>query len=129
MCLQCRPALGDQDLRLMDADTKKLALEMYAEGIAARTIERLFKVSYNNARGWVRKEVEDTALKPLPSHQLQVVEADGCRAALVQKTAHLALWSIACRTHQMVGFALGCRGIQTAKRLQPQRPTDSHLPY
>ena len=77
MCLQCRPALGDQDLRLMDADTKKLALEMYAEGIAARTIERLFKVSYNNARGWVRKEVEDTALKPLPSHQLQVVEADG----------------------------------------------------
>ena len=28
-----------------------------------------------------------------------------------------------------MGFALGCRGTQTAKVLQPQLPTDSHIEY
>ena len=48
MCMQCRKTFGDKDLRLIDSDTKKLALEMYAEGIAARKIERLLKVSHNS---------------------------------------------------------------------------------
>ena len=38
-------------------------------------------------------------------------------------------WAIERRTHQIVGFALGCRGTQTAKVLQPQLPTDSHIEY
>ena len=37
----CRRTFGDKDLRLIDPKTKALALAMYAEGIAARKIERL----------------------------------------------------------------------------------------
>lgn len=83
--MQCRKTFGDKDLRLIDSDTKKLALEMYAEGIAARKIERLLKVSHNSVLGWVRKEVEGKALKPTPSHELQVVEADEMWSYVVSK--------------------------------------------
>ena len=42
-----RRTFGDKDLRLVDSKTKALAVAMYAEGIAARKIERLLHVSYN----------------------------------------------------------------------------------
>ncbi len=63
-------------MRLIDPKTKELALAMYAEGIAARKIERLLGVSHNSVLGWVRKEVANQALKSAAARQLQVVEAD-----------------------------------------------------
>ena len=49
----CRRTFGDKDLRLIDPKIKALALAMYAEGIAARKIERLLHVSHNAVLGWV----------------------------------------------------------------------------
>ncbi|WP_431308077.1 transposase-like zinc-binding domain-containing protein [Comamonas jiangduensis] len=47
MCMGCHRTFGDKDLRLIDPKIKALALAMYAEGIAARKIERLLHVSHN----------------------------------------------------------------------------------
>ena len=76
MCLGCNRTFGDQDLRLIDPKTKALALAMYAEGIAARKIERLLHVSHNTVLGWVRKEVEGKALEPAQPQVQAFVEAD-----------------------------------------------------
>ena len=38
-------------------------------------------------------------------------------------------WAIDRQSHQIVGYALGDRGTQTAKVLQPQLPTDKHIHY
>ena len=72
----CCRTFGDKDLRLIDPKIKALALSMYAEGIAARKIERLLNVSHNAVLGWVRKEVEGRALQAPAAKELSVVEAD-----------------------------------------------------
>ena len=72
----CRRTFGDKDLRLIDPKTKALALAMYAEGIAARKIERLLHVSHNAVLGWVRKEVAGKALQAPAAKDLSVIEAD-----------------------------------------------------
>ena len=74
--MACSRTFGDKDLRLIDQKTKDLALAMYAEGIAARKIERLLGVSHNTVLGWVRKEVAGKALTPIAPQDLAVVEAD-----------------------------------------------------
>ena len=76
MCMGCRRTFGDRDLRLVDPKTKALALAMYAEGIAARKIERLLHVSHNAVLGWVRKEVAGKALQAPAAKDLSVIEAD-----------------------------------------------------
>ncbi len=72
----CNRTFGDKDMRLIDPKTKELALKMYAEGIAARKIERLLEVSHNTVLGWVRKEVQGQALKPVEPAAVEVIEAD-----------------------------------------------------
>ncbi|WP_156781637.1 transposase-like zinc-binding domain-containing protein [Comamonas aquatica] len=76
MCMGCHRTFGDKDLRLIDPKTKALALAMYAEGIAARKIERLLHVSHNAVLGWVRKEVAGKALQAPTAKDLAVIEAD-----------------------------------------------------
>ena len=72
----CKRTFGDKNLRLIDPEIKELALRMYAEGIAARKIERLLKISHNTVLGWVRKEVTGKAIQAPPAQELSVVEAD-----------------------------------------------------
>ena len=72
----CRRTFGDKDLRLIDPQIKELALAMYAEGIAARKIERLLQVSHNAVLGWVRKEVAGKALQGPQVQDLSVIEVD-----------------------------------------------------
>ena len=72
----CKRTFGEKDLRLIDPELKKLALAMYAEGIAARKIERLLGVSHNSVLGWVKKEVQGKALQAPAAEDLTVVEAD-----------------------------------------------------
>ena len=76
MCTQCGRTFGEKDLRLIDPKIKAFALQMYAEGIAARKIERLLGISHNSVLGWVRKEVQGKALKPIPAVELMQVEID-----------------------------------------------------
>ena len=75
-CLGCNRTFGEKDQRLIDLRIKAFALQMYAEGIAARKIERLLGVSHNSVLGWVRKEVQAKALKPVPADELSEVEID-----------------------------------------------------
>ena len=51
-------------------------LAMYAEGIAARKIERLLHVSHTAVLGWVRMEVAGKALQAPAAKDLSVIEAD-----------------------------------------------------
>ena len=76
MCKGCGRTFGAKDQRQIDPKIKAFALQMYAEGIAARKIERLLGVSHNSVLGWVRKEVEFKALEPVPAKDLSVVEID-----------------------------------------------------
>ena len=76
ICKSCGRTFGDKDLRLIDPKTKELALAMYAEGVAARKIERLLGVSHNTVLGWVRKEVEGKALAAVEPQEVAVIEAD-----------------------------------------------------
>ena len=76
MCTGCHRTFGDKDLRLIDPKIKELALAMYAEGIAARKIERLLHVSHNAVLGWVLKEVAGKALQAPQVKDLSVVEVD-----------------------------------------------------
>ena len=76
MCTQCGRTFGEKDQRLIDPKIKAFALQMYAEGIAARKIERLLGISHNSVLGWVRKEVQAKALKPVPAAELTEVEID-----------------------------------------------------
>ena len=76
LCKGCGRTFGEKNYRLIDPATREKARAMYAEGIAARAIERLVGVSHNSVLGWVRKEVSAQALAPVPAQELQVVEID-----------------------------------------------------
>lgn len=76
MCKACGRTFGDKNHRRIDSQTRDKALALYAEGMSARAIERVVGVSHNSVLGWVRKEVEDYALKPPPAAEQQVVEID-----------------------------------------------------
>lgn len=75
-CKQCKRTYGDGDLRLVDPKIKAKALQLYAEGNAARRIERIEKVSHNSVLNWVREEVQAKALERVPEQELGVVEID-----------------------------------------------------
>ena len=83
----CRRTFGDKDLRLIDPKIKALALAMYAEGIAARKIERLLHVSHNAVLGWVRKEVAGKARQAAHVKDLAVIEADEMGSYLGSKNS------------------------------------------
>lgn len=91
LCKGCGRTFGEKNYRLIDPATREKALAMYAEGIAARAIERLLGVSHNSVLGWVRKEVSAQALAPVPAQELQVVEIDEMWSYVGSKKADLAV--------------------------------------
>lgn len=90
-CKDCGRTFGDKNYRLIEPDTKAKALAMYAEGVSARAIERLLGVSHNSVLGWVRQEVTQQALQPVPAQELQVVEMDEMWSFVGSKKADLAV--------------------------------------
>ena len=129
MPLGCKRTFGEKDMRLIDAATKELALAMYAEGIAARKIERLLKVSHNTVLIWVRKEIQGKALQPVAGQDVQVVEADEMWSFIGTKKSSWLWLAIYRGSHRIVELALGDRGTSTAKVLLPQLPQAQHLRY
>lgn len=91
LCKDCGRTFGDKNYRLIEPDIKARALAMYAEGISARAIERLLGVSHNSVLGWVRQEVQNTALQPVPADNVQVVEIDEMWSFVGSKKPHLAV--------------------------------------
>lgn len=63
---------------------------MSVKGIAARKTERLLEARHNTVLGWVRKEVEGKALKPVSACECQWRKADEMGAELQsQSQGHL----------------------------------------
>lgn len=91
LCKDCGRTFGEKNFRLVDAHTKEQALTMYAEGMSARAIERVLKVSHNSVLGWVRQLVQNTALQPVPADDVQVVEIDEMWSFVGSKKPHLAV--------------------------------------
>jgi hypothetical protein len=89
----CRRTFGDKDLRLIDPEIKALALSMYAEGIAARKIERISRVSHNAVLGWVgfAKKLLAKPLKHQQPKTYQSLKPMRCGVTRAQKIAHLAV--------------------------------------
>ena len=56
-------------------DTKRLAFEMYLEGLGFRAIGRILKISYGTVYQWVKKWGNNMAL-PKRNGEIAVVELD-----------------------------------------------------
>jgi len=66
------------------AETRRLALEMYLEGLGFRAIGRILKISYVTVFQWVRKWGENQEL-PKRNEAIDVVELDEMHTYVGQK--------------------------------------------
>ena len=88
LCKGCGRTFGEKNYRLIDPATREKALAMYAEGIAARAIERLLGVSHNSVLGWVRQEVAGRALQRVDAADIEFIEADELWSYVGSKKHH-----------------------------------------
>lgn len=56
-------------------ETRRLALEMYLEGVGFRAIGRILKISYGTVYQWIKAWGSQVSL-PTSSHQVEVIEID-----------------------------------------------------
>jgi transposase-like protein len=66
------------------SNTKRLALEMYLEGLGFRSIGRILKISYGSVYQWIRKLGEHLEL-PKRDETIAVVELDEIHTYVGQK--------------------------------------------
>jgi transposase len=66
------------------ADTRRLAFQMYLEGLGFRAIGRVLKISYGTVYQWVRKWGENLEL-PKRNDIIEVVELDEMHTYVGQK--------------------------------------------
>ena len=65
-------------------ETRRLAIEMYLEGLGFRAIGRILKISYGTVFQWVKKCGENLEL-PRRSEAIEVVELDEMHTYVSQK--------------------------------------------
>ena len=65
-------------------ETKRLAFELYLEGLGFRSIGRLLKISYGTVFQWIKKWGEHHEL-PKRSQEIEVVEFDEMHTYVSQK--------------------------------------------
>ena len=88
LCRACGLTFGETDHRRVDPATREMALRQYAEGIGARTTERLLGVSHNSVLGWVRQEVAGWALQRVDAADIEFIEADELWSYVGSKKHH-----------------------------------------
>ena len=66
------------------ADTKRLAFEMYLEGLGFRSIGRILKISYGTVYQWIKKWGSNMTL-PKRNEAIEVVELDEMHTYVGQK--------------------------------------------
>ena len=75
-CKECRYRYTvAQKSNVKSADTKRMAFEMYLEGLGFRAIGRLLRVSYGTVYQWIKKWGSSLEL-PKRSEEIAVVELD-----------------------------------------------------
>jgi len=86
-CKQCNYHYSvEQKSDVKSSDTRRLAFEMYLEGLGFRAIGRILKISYVTAFQWVKKWGENLEL-PKRNEAIEVVELDEMHTYVSQKKA------------------------------------------
>jgi len=67
-------------------DVRRMALEMYLEGVGFRAIGRLLKISFGTVYKWVRRLGEQADL-PVRAEPVSIVELDELHSYVAQKKA------------------------------------------
>jgi transposase-like protein len=65
-------------------ETRRMALEMYLEGLGFRAIGRVLRISFGTVYQWVRKWGEQVDL-PVRSESISIVELDEMHSYVMQK--------------------------------------------
>ena len=69
---------------LKSDETKRLALEMYLEGLGFRSIGRILKISYGTVFKWIREWGEKVSL-PKSTEPIEIVELDEMHTYIMEK--------------------------------------------
>ena len=69
---------------LKSDETKRLALEMYLEGLGFRSIGRILKISYGTAFKWIKEWGEKVSL-PKSTEPIEIVELDEMHTYIMSK--------------------------------------------
>lgn len=76
LCKNCRYRYTvEKKSDVKSSETKRLALEMYLEGLGFRSIGRILKISYGTVYQWVKKWGSEVSL-PQSDQPIAVVELD-----------------------------------------------------
>lgn len=69
---------------MKSVETKRLALEMYLEGLGFRSIGRVLKISYGTVYHWIKEWGEKVDL-PITSEPIEIVELDEMHTYVMSK--------------------------------------------
>ena len=84
-CKQCNYHYSvEQKSDVKSIETRRLAFEMYLEGVGFRSIGRILKISYVTVFQWVKKWGENLEL-PRRNEAIEVVELDEMHTYVSQK--------------------------------------------
>ena len=78
----------EQKSDVKSKETRRMALEMYLEGLGFRTIGRILKISYGTVYQWIEKWNDNLEL-PKRNEKIAVVELDEMYAYVNQKRTTL----------------------------------------
>ena len=99
---------------------KKLALEMYLEGMGFRSIGRVLKVSFVSVYNWIKAFGEQVELVK-SSKEVTVVELDEMHTYIGSKKKQCWVWIAVDRhRHRYIAFECGSRGTETGLKLWEQ---------
>src|SRR6218665_3252378 len=88
-CVYRYPVEKKSDLK--SDETKRLALEMYLEGLGFRSIGRILKISYGSVYKWVKEWGEKVSL-PKSTQPIEMAELDEMRTYIMSKKTFKKLW-------------------------------------
>jgi transposase-like protein len=77
----------EQRSNIKSAETRRLAFEMYLEGLGFRQIGRVLKISYGTVFHWIKKWGSNIDI-PKCSEPIEVVELDELHTYVKEKTTN-----------------------------------------
>jgi IS1 family transposase/transposase-like protein len=99
------------------AEQKKLALELYLEGMGFRAIGRILRISYGTVYQWIKKWSSSVFL-PQNKEPVEIVELDEIHSYVGQKKNYCWTWIAVDRFgRRFIDFVCGQRDTATFKNL------------
>nr|WP_115006364.1 IS1 family transposase [Moraxella lacunata] len=99
-------------------DIKKMAIDMYLEGLGFRSIGRVLSISYGTVYQWVKQLGEQHEIKADADQVIDTVELDEIHSYTKFKKNYCWTWIVIDRnTKQVLGFVCGKRDSKTFERL------------